>query len=239
MFIHHPLPVGLTLRDSAKPPEPSAEVLAQVEAIWQQELAKGRTLFNGQVFSLERFEGHVALGFPAPYTWYVAQLAEPALTPYLKVRSLGVSGLVIAQGHVLFGRRHPGLALEGGLWELPPAGTIHGGLREADGSVSFRLQFQEELREELGLTLSAGQAALPFALVEDTVRNIWDVGMALRITVDPQTIARHRAIGSNDECTELVLVPEAEVAAFVQDHQDEIVGIARQLLWAYGLTPEP
>lgn len=242
MFIHHPLPphpATLTLRDTGTPPDAPAEVRARVEAIWRGELAKGRRLFNGRVFSLEHLEGGVVLGHLAQYKWYVAQLAEPALAPFLKVRSLAVSGLVIAQGRVLFGRRHPALALEGGLWELTPSGTIHGRHREADGSVSFRLQFLEELREELGLSLPDSQPLAPFALMEDTRTHNWDLGLALRIDADPEAIAARHSSGPNDEYTELALVPEAEVAAFVQARQEEMVGVSRQLLWAYGLTPEP
>ena len=169
----------------------------------------------------------------------MAQLADPSLKPYLRVRSLAVCGLVIAQGRVLFGRRHPGLALEGGLWELTPSGTIHGTHREADGSVSYRLQFLEELREELGLTLQDSQPVVPFALVEDTVLSNWDLGLALRIESDPEGIVAGHSFGPDDEYTELALVPEAQVAAFVRARRGEMVGVSRQLLWAYGLTPQP
>jgi len=239
MFIHHPVPPTLTLRDTATPPNPPAGVLARVEALWRRELARGRRLFNGRIFSLERLEGGAAVGYLAQYKWYMAQLAEPALAPYLKVRSLAVCGLVIAGGHVLFGRRHPALALEGGLWELTPSGTIHGGHREADGSVSYRLQFQEELREELGLALPIPRTIAPFALVEDTLLGNWDLGIALRIETDPEAIVQRHGSGLNDEYTELAPVAEADVPAFVHARREEMAGVSRRLLWAYGLTPEP
>ncbi len=239
MFVHHTLPPGLTLRDTAQPPSPPAEVLGRVEALWQRELAGGRRLFNGRVFSLERLDGCTAIGHLIQYKWYMAQLADPSLAPYLRVRSLAVCGLVIAQGRVLFGRRHPALALEGGLWELTPSGTIHGKHREKDGSVSYRQQFLEELGEELGVTLPDAQALTPFALVEDTVLGNWDLGIALRLEADPEHIARSHSFGPNDEYTELALVPEAEVAEFVHVRQQEMTGVSRQLLWAWGLTQQP
>lgn len=239
MFVHHPLPSGLTLRDTAQPPSPPAQVLERVEALWQRELAGGRRLFNGRVFSLERLEGGTAYGHLAQYKWYMAQLADPSLIPYLRVRSLAVSGLVIAQGQVLFGRRHPALALEGGLWELTPSGTIHGKLREEDGSLSYRQHFLEELGEELGVILPDAMALTPFALVEDTVLGNWDLGIALRLEADPEHIASNHSFGPGDEYTELALVPEAQVAEFVHARQQEMTGVSRQLLWAWGLTPRP
>lgn len=238
MFLHHQIPATLTLRDTARPPAPPADVLDRVEAIWRRELENGRRLFNGRVFSLERLKDGTAYGHLAQYKWYMAQLADPSLAPYLRVRSLAVCGLVIARGNVLLGRRHPGLALEGGLWELTPSGTISGKHREADGSISWRLQFLEELREELGLEFPGTQAITPFALVEDTAINNWDMGIALRIEVDPQAIARQHSFGADDEYTELAFVPEADVAAFVHAHRDEMVGVSHQLLYAYGLTRE-
>jgi len=85
-----------------------------------------------------------------------------------------------------------------------------------------------------------GQAALPFALVEDTMLNIsgiWAWPLPSMLTHKP--FARHHSFGPNDECTELLLVPETEVAAFVQAHGKKSSVSHAQLLWAYGLAPSP
>lgn len=210
--------------------------MSRVEAIWERESAARPGLFNGRIFSLESISGSEACGFFAEYKWYVAQLADPSLFDELQVRSLAVSGLVVARGYVFFGLRKPHLAVEGGLWELVPSGTIHGEARESDGSVSWRAVFREELAEELGISPPVVQARA-FALVEDTGTRIWELGVAVEMDVDHREVLAGFTSIPHTEHSEISCVPLADVPKFHTLRKKHMVGVCPLLLKAYGLIP--
>jgi len=233
MYVSHPVPGGLTILDSMARPALSLETKAEVQAVWEHETRLRPGLFNGTIFSLDRIQGSEVHGFMAEYAWYVAQLQNPALYDRLRVRSLAVSGLVAASGHLIFGLRKAELAVEGGLWELAPSGTMHGGLREPDGSISWRGIFSEELREELGIE-APPSLARPFALIENTVTHIWELGVAVELPVSYQDILAAYAASPKPEHTEMAAVPLKDVAKFFASRKDRMVGACASLLAAYG-----
>jgi len=236
MYVTHPVPDGFRVLDSASAPAPPEDVLARVRQLWEEELAQRPGLFNGRLFSLEAMHGGEARGFMAEYMWYVAQLRAPELREHLRVRSLAVSGLVTAGGHVLFGLRKNSLAIEGGLWELAPSGTIHGGHREPGGAISWREHFLEELREELGIEAAAAKATA-FALVEDTETGIWELGVSVEIPLDHRDVLAAWANLPRSEHSELAAVPVADVPRFHTLRKAHMVGACGPLLRASGLLP--
>lgn len=234
MYISHPLPEGLRIVDDAPVPQPSGDALARVRDLWEQELALRPRLFNGRIFSLDRIEGNTAHGFMCEYAWHVAQLREPELSGQLRVRSLAVSGLVVAGGHVIFGLRRQDLAVEPGLWELVPCGTVDDGPRDPDGSISWRGVFLQELREELGLEVPPA-APRPFALIEDTATRIWELGVAVEAKVDHRDVLASFVSNPAPEHTEMAAVPLADVPKFHKTRKKKMVGACPLLLKAYGL----
>ncbi len=238
MYVVHPAPDGLRLLDTAPVPQPSPEALARVDAIWEARKATRPGLFDGTLFSLDRFEDGAAVGFIARYKWYVAQLEAPSLFAELRVRSLALTGVLTVNGHVIFGRRRPDLAIEGGLWELAPSGTIDAILREPDGSVSWRAVFLEEMREELGLDIPAGLPE-PFAFVENTATNIWETGVAAELPMDHRDVLAAWAACPTPEHSELAAVPIEDVPRFLKVRRHEMVGATPYLAAAKGLAPLP
>ncbi|MBI4806387.1 MAG: hypothetical protein HY795_14225 [Desulfovibrio sp.] len=234
MYITHPVPDSFTIQDSMASPALSPETRAEVQRIWESEKALRPGLFNGHVFSLDRIEAGVAHGFMAEYAWYVAQLQNPTLYDSLLIRSLAVSGLVVASGHLIFGLRKASLAVEGGLWELAPSGTMDGALREPDGSISWRKLFTEELREELGIDVSPAMAR-PFGLIENTDTHIWELGIAAELPISYQEILAAFAASPSPEHTEMAAVPLADAARFYNTRKDLMVGATGPLLSAYGV----
>ena len=248
MYVAHPVTQTLRILDASPAPVPSPAALDEVRAIWEREKRERPGLYNGRLFSLERFRGDDAVGFLADYSWHVAQQRRPELYEELRVRPLAVSGLMVAGGHMLFGRRKTSLAIEGGLWEAPPSGTIPGDLREPDGSISWRKVFLEELREELGLDLQASldtsgahRLLRPFALIENTATNIWELGVALELDIDHREVLAAWAATPKPEHNEMAAVPLEDVPRFHKErHADnDMVGVCGMLLAQYGVIPAP
>lgn len=246
MYVAHPVPQELRILDDVPAPSPTTAALDEVRAIWESEKLVRPGLFNGKLFSLDRIESGKAHGFLADYSWYVAQQRRPELFGELRVRSLAVSGLVVAGGHMIFGRRKASLAIEGGLWEPAPSGTIPGGLREPDGSLSWRKVFLDELRGELGLALgsdldTAGVPRLlrPFALIENTATNIWELGVALELDLDHREVLGAWAATPAPEHNEMAAVPLEDVPRFYAERRADMVGVGGMLLAQYGIIPEP
>lgn len=238
MFATHPVSPALRLLDTAEIPTPSPAALAEVEALWSQALTRVPGLFDGKVFSLARLEGDTAAGFMAPYKWYLAQLARPKLHEELRVRSVALNGLVIAGGHLMFGLRKPTLAVEPGLWETVPTGTLDATLREPDGSVSWRLAFARELREELGLDLPE-MAARPFAMVENTSRHTIETGIVLEIDMDHRDVLAAYISCDTPEHTEMAAVPLADVPRFLTERPGLMTAGSAHLAAALGIAPAP
>ena len=236
MFLTHPAPGNLRILDTAPLPTPSQEALERVDELWRQSLERVPGLFDGRVFSLEHFEGGDAVGFLAPYKWYLAQLAEPELYSELRVRSLALSGLVVASGHLFFGLRRRNLAVEPNLWETAPSGTLDASIREPDGSISWRGAFAAEMRVELGIDPAACDPR-PFALVEDTGTRIIETGLLLELPMDHRDVLAAYVGSPAPEHCEMAAVPLHDVARFLKERAAAMTGACPHLVAASGLIP--
>ncbi|GFK92656.1 hypothetical protein NNJEOMEG_00481 [Fundidesulfovibrio magnetotacticus] len=236
MYVTHPVPADLRILDDAPVPAPDPDLLARTDALWECERLERPGLHDGRIFSLAGMEGGTLHGFAAPYRWHVARCREPKRFAALPVRSLAVTGLVTASGHLFFGLRKTSLAIEGGLWETVPAGTLHLGRKEEDGALSWRDLFLEELREELGVSAPAASLR-PVALVEDTVTGIWELGVAVDLQADHRDVLGAWAMLETTEHSELAAVPLADVPRFVRERGPSLVGACPHLAAAAGFAP--
>jgi len=235
MYMTHPVPADLRILVDAPVPDPDAALLAQADALWERELVARPKLFDGRVFSLASREGGTLRGFAAPYRWHVATQRDPERFAALGVRSLAVTGLVTASGHLFFGLRKAALAIEGGLWETAPAGTLHTNLREPCGALSWRGIFLEELAEELGVPARA-EDLRPVGLVEDTVTGIWELGVAVDLQADHRDVLGAWSSLDATEHTELAAVPLADVPRFLKERAGTLVGACPHLAAAGGFA---
>jgi len=236
MYLTHPVPSGLRIIDRLPEPELPPQALAVAEEVWAQRKAANPALFNGKVFSLDRFEGADVLGFMAQYKCYLAQLDHPELADAYRISSLAVSGLVVARGHVLFGLRKTSLSVEPGLWEMVPSGTIHADLREADGSLSWAGIFKDEFAEELGMPFP-DTPCTAFALVEDTTTRIWELGVAAELDLDHRDVLLAWSTAGQVEHAEMAAVPVEEAARCITERGPLMTGVSKHLLAAWTGAP--
>jgi hypothetical protein len=170
------------VEERAARPEPGAEVLARIEALWrEQKAARGDALFDGQLFSVSHTTEGEVRGWFADYRWWVAQRCDASLRAELRVRPLGVTGLVRAAGATLFGRRGARVLMNPGGWELAPSGGVEPSARDSSGALSLVAQVLAEAREELGLDLRRVERATPFALIEDERTGVLDAFVSVEL----------------------------------------------------------
>jgi 8-oxo-dGTP pyrophosphatase MutT (NUDIX family) len=239
-FVVHPLLAAVRVAVVRAMPALAASLEAEIDRIWdaaQLRMAAGGAgrLFNGRVFSADTIaEAHIG-GHMTEFRRIVAQMHRPEMFEALGVRPLAVCGVLRCAGGVVVGRRQPPAIYQAGMWQLPPAGSVDAGALRPDGSLDIAGQLLKELREELGI--DAGQVGMPrpLCVVEHPGSHVSDLGMAISTCLDAaQVLAAHGAAG-NDEYDPLLVVPEADIAAFVARAGTNLVPPASEFLRRDGL----
>ena len=194
------------------------ELAERVDTLWSAARAEfGDTLYDGRFLSLTRRKGDTLYGRFLPYRFAVAQRRDPALMGELGVRPLAVTGLLMVDEGYVFGLRGAGVAINRGLWELAPSGSIDPECRQPDGTVDILHQLRGEAEEELNVPAPALRGLRPFALVYNTETGITEVGIAGRIACDAAALRRVFAERRNREYEAMAVVPDAAADAFDGD----------------------
>jgi hypothetical protein len=218
--------------DAAHVTEQSPEIVARIEDIWQRESDKrGKALFNGQLFSILREEADSITGWLAEYKWFLGQRRDPALFSALRVRPLAVTGLLICQDGVVFGRRAIHVEQDAGLWELVPSGGVDGSMLEPDGLIDLRRQLIAELSEEIGIGAEAvSMPPQPFAIVTDADAHVSDIGIIVRTNLSTSTIMGAFTSLKNREYATLKVVPTAYLNRFIKSHSSHLAAVSSALI---------
>ncbi len=213
------------------------EVERAVAAAWRAARARRRDLFDGTLFSVERFSTGRIFGRFVPYRYLVAQRARPELFEPLRVRPLAVSGLLACVGGVVFGRRAAALTDDPGAWELAPSGGVD--VQAAESAVggttrvNLRRQIMAELDEELGLKDDDISALEIFCAVEDDASHTIDIGIALSSPLAAEAVRARHAGCKSREYAALEIIGIENLPGFVAG----LLAVSRALLERRGLIP--
>jgi hypothetical protein len=241
-FRVHELNPDVNVRVTRPMPALAADLEDRVETLWRtacQRVAAGGAgqMFNGRVFSVDSITPDEIRGHMTEYRRLVAQMDDHAMFDHLGIRSLAVCGVLRCADGVAIGRRPPAAVYQPGLWQLPPAGSVDQHAVRPDGSVSLLRQVLTELREEIGIGASNVGEVRPLCVVEHPGSHVSDLGLALSTPLDAAAVlTAHRAHG-NGEYDPLLVIPFAEIEAFVCRHGADIVPPAREFLARAGLLP--
>jgi len=228
------------IEDEAARPSPSPAVLARVDALFERERARrGRALFDGKLFSVSEIRPGGVRGWFADYRWWAAQHVEPSLFEALRVRPLGVTGLVRAGDSTLFGRRSANVLTNAGRYELAPSGGVEPSARDARGELSLVSQVLAELVEELALAPDRVALATPLALIEDHDTRVLDACVEIRLDLSRDELLAHLASIVSDDYDDLVCVSAAELSAWSARVGEALDRVSRAALVHAGLLPAP
>ncbi len=236
MITVHDLSPNVEVRAEPTPPPLPDSLSAKVAALWDAEKARrGVQLFDGLVFSVvslapERITGHFA-----PYRHLIAQRASPDLFAALRVRPLGVSGVLVSSDGVVFGRRAAWVTDNAGCWELVPSGSIDPECVEGSGRVSLHRQTLAELTEEVGLVAKDVTVSDPFCAIESDETHIVDIGMTLTTSLTKGEVRVRQARLVRPEYSELAIVTTSEIPRFTATRGASLVEVSRALLRRKGL----
>jgi hypothetical protein len=222
----------LKVRLAASPPVITPDALARVEEIWQAEKAlRGDALFNGRLFSIDRSSPEQITGWLAEYSWFLAQRRDPNLYPLLKVRPLGVTGMLCCADGIIFGRRGGHVEMDAGLWELVPSGGVDGSTVDSNDQIDLGAHLLIEMTEETGIPAAAVLAPpLAFAMIEDQSRCVTDVGLVLQTDLSAHQVNELFAALTNREYIALEVVPASRISRFLDSRGGTLAEVSRALL---------
>jgi hypothetical protein len=240
-FVVHEVVADISVRVERSMPDLPVALDCEVERLWQatcKRVAAGGAgrLFNGRVFSIDSFAPERLIGHLTEYRRVVAQMEQPALFAELGVRPLAVCGVLRCADGVVVGRRHRGAVYQGGMWQLPPAGSVDARAVGADGAVDLRRQLLSELREEVGLTADMVNEPQPLCIVEHPGSHVSDFGLSLVTTLNAEAVLTAYQAGANGEYEQIRVIARAELPAFLAELGEALVPPAREFLIRVGLT---
>lgn len=240
-FVVHEVAADIAVRVVRSMPDLPVALDYEVERLWQaacERVAAGGAgrLFNGRVFSIDSFAPDMVTGHLTEYRRIVAQMEQPALFAELGVRPLAVCGVLRLADGVVVGRRHRGAVYQGGMWQLPPAGSVDARAVGADGAVDLRRQLLSELREEVGLAADMVEKPQPLCIVEHPDSHVSDFGLGLIAMLDGKAVLAAHQAGGNGEYEQIRVIARAELPAFLAELGETLVPPAREFLIRVGLA---
>lgn len=196
-----------------------------VQRLWEERRAQAPHLFDGPILTVHDVtlgdggEGVATVrASQASYRDLIAARSpdigsDADLLAELRLRPLGVTGVVRAGDDVVIGKRAAHVSSFAGAWELPPSGSVE----HADDLLS---QWLSELREELGAAVCAqARVAGVLSSADGTVDVVYVAECDDRPTIPAQT----------PEYSELRWVNVAELAAWASSPSVSMVPATRLL----------
>jgi hypothetical protein len=220
------------LVQSLEPVIADVDALARIHEIWEAESARrGGALFNGRLFSIVHSSPERITGWLTEYRWFLAQRRDPSLHPLLKVRPLGVTGVLCCGDGIVFGRRAGHVEMDASLWELVPSGGVDGSKVDVASQLDLGAYLLTELKEETGIQPTAvSRPPQAFAMVEDQVSHVTDVGLIIQVDYSAAQVHDLFAALTNREYVELEVVPLPRIPDFLVQCGATLAEVSRALL---------
>lgn len=231
MVVWHELRPDFKLTTIDRPEAIPPHLEARVTEIWNAMLADNpHGVYDGPIHAMLRHNPEEVTSYRSSFRYLVACRRDAGLAAALSLVAIGVTGILTCQGGLVFGHRAGGVASNQGKWELAPAGTL--------GQDSPRLQLLEELREELGIPAARVESARAVGATYDTEDGVFDLLIRLHVPLTEAEVRdAHRKHGSA-EYSELAIVPDGGIAAFLERHSEHLVPLVAPALIGAGLLPK-
>lgn len=206
---------------------------ALIEQVWEEELRlKSGKLFNGQMLCYVRHDAHCLYGRFISYKEYIAILRRPALRAAMPIDLLGISGITLSDGAILWGKRASFVTDYAGYYECAPSGGLNPGMA-FDGFIPSRVPFEQELAEETGITSDKVKGISLSRLVYNPKAHLYELVAAIEL----EDGMRQASLPASEEYDELLWVDISALPSFFQQHAGKILPMSDYLLTS-GLAGE-
>ncbi len=221
-------------------PRPSRDIQERIDALWERERAKGRTLlFDGQILSLLERRGAQWVCAFVPYRYWVAQRRSEPLSGALRIRPLAVGALLRCAEGVILGRRAAEMHQAPGYWELAPSGGIDPRARVGARRVSAQAQLFLELDEEVGVRGGDVRVLRPFARIDSAARGTCELVFEVQVPLPFSRLRAAWAAAGRGEYSELRCCPLEALEATCAELGADLLTGAKRLLAARGWLAGP
>ncbi len=225
-FSHLHLNSGIRVEVVERERDLEKEVKKEIDRIWETEAKKkGKTLFNGKILSMVKFNGKTMIAEYIDFKYALAQLINPELSKKLRIQPVGITAITSANNHILIGKRSSNVAVYPGRFELAPAGTVSDEVLK-EGEADLKKQLLTELQEEIGIEPCRILQLAPTLLVKDPTLGYVEV--CYRIEVEPSVMAEAKF--SREEYDEVLWLTPKESLSHIQQHRSEYVPMSIYLL---------
>ena len=214
------------------------DIEAAVDAIWAAEkMKRGDGLFNGTLFGVVEYDRRRVVGRWFEYKYYVAYREDAGLFGEVFLVPLGVSGVILGEDYLVFGRRSEKVMGYPGVWELAPSGAVDRSCVSENGKrVDYARLLLKELEEETGLTGEDIDEIEVIGFGRDVKGVSHEVCAVMRTGLSfDEMKARMRDV-VNDEYDRFEVVRVKDAADFILSNERRVLPISAEMLRRVGVV---
>lgn len=204
----------------------------EIESIWRHEqLERSTRLFNGQMFNLIQLENDKLIGEFVDYKYYLAQLRNPSFIELLHIRPVCISGITLAGDKILIGQRSSNVTQYQDYYETVPSGGIDAEINAGslvNEMIDLPRQFQKELWEETGISVTEIKKIEIFSLIYDPNEEMYDLCAEIHVNYS----ILKESIQPTEEYPKFQWLSKQELKKFINAHPMDIVPLSLHLLKA-------
>lgn len=198
----------------------------EIETIWVQEQKnRPKPMYNGKILNFVKFENQEMVGEFIDYKFYLAKLRNPNFLEELKITPICVSGITVAGNKILLGKRTDQVTQYKNFYELVPSGGIDP-LALAKEQIEIKRQFEQELWQETGISVTEIKKIEPFMILFDPVNNLYEICGEIQVNYAVLKEILHLS----DEYQSFLWMTKNEFRDFFEKHPNEFVPLSLFLL---------
>ncbi|MBS4168288.1 hypothetical protein [Parachlamydia sp. AcF125] len=202
----------------------SQEIRHAIDQEWERE-SHIRPIFNGKIFNVLACNQRTLRGQFVEYKTYLAKLRNSALSPFLPLRILGVTGITEWRNKILIGKRSKNVTLYPGHYEFAPAGGI--GLEALRGNqLDLKKQILLELEEEVGIGAHSVDGINPWILAHNEEGGDYQIYLKIKLKAE----SSFAEISPNPEYASCQWVEKDQLRAFFLKEACPVVPLTYTLL---------
>ncbi len=232
-FNHYLWPTAISI-SSIKPI--NKDIDKKVNDIWVSKRKYNKYLYDSEIISVLEINNYKIQGFKSSYKNFVAQQNNCIVHKSIKIRPLAISGILLCEEGVVFGRRSNESFQGAGQIELCPSGAVDVDVVCTKFGVDVLRQLYSELSEELGIDGNFISKILPLGVIEDLSSGVIDLCAIIFLDISFDELTVKYKINQNFEYSEIFLVKKFEFEKFIINNKNNLVNVSKEILERYSQT---